>query len=244
MLNAGMAGLIFCCSDCTHRSGLYRVAWLLQTNHDPDDSFVMKQQLLSADEEDWEREVNAESLLMNQREGIIMERLSDSPRIVDIYGLCGTAIFVEAMSQNSLPLVIPGSGFGSPLLAQETAIERMISFLPLRQSPKRTTLNAEEKLDLAITMAEAIADMHGFSGGPIICSDVSLTQYLCGSDYSKQRAVKLNDFNIASMPQWNTQEGKYCPVNRPKWAGRVSLFCSSYPISDGTSRYTPHSCPV
>ena len=80
-----------------------------------------------------------------------------------------------------------------------------------------------EYLELTLLFAVLLADMHGFSGGLILCSDVSLTQYLYGSDYSKQRLVKLNDFNIASIPQWNTQESKYCKVDRPRWAGRVSF---------------------
>ena len=141
-----------------HRSGYYRIAWLVEDNRNPEDSFVMKQQLLTSDEADWEREVNDESLLMNQREAIIMERLSGSPRIVDIYGLCGTAIFVETMFQNTLPLVVSGSGLGTPQSIQVTALERLISYQPLTRPLRRKILSVEEKLDLAITMSEAIGE--------------------------------------------------------------------------------------
>ena len=44
------------------------------------------------------------------QEAIIMERLSASPRIVDIYGFCGATIMGEHMHREITPLIVPGAG--------------------------------------------------------------------------------------------------------------------------------------
>jgi len=64
----------------------------------------------------------------------------------------------------------------------------------------------EEKLDMALHMAEGLADMHGNPGGVIVNHDISLDQWVVGKD----GVIKLNDFNKAKILQWNNEEKQYC----------------------------------
>lgn len=147
-----------------------------------------------------------------------MERLTSSPRIVNAYGLCGTSMLVEAMRENIVKSIIPGSGLGQAGLAQQASYERIKSIPLVSQLMIGHELpTLEQKLDLAITMSEAVADMHGFAGGVIVNSDVSLSQFLYDADGN----VRLNDFNIASILDWNPKTQTYCKVNRPAWNGRI-----------------------
>ena len=187
-------------------------------------AFVLKRQLpLGEKEMDWDRLVNTESLRLNQREAIILERLSASPRIIDIYGHCGTSMLVEPMLHSTMSVIIPGS-------EPDSVVAQLISkdagsYLPfLRTRQQHTTLaRPEDKLDLAIALAEAVCDMHGHDGGLIFNSDIRPNQFLFGLDGT---TIKLNDFNIASIPEWSTARQNYCKVQHPKWEGRVSLLWS------------------
>jgi hypothetical protein len=144
---------------------------------------VLKQQLLSG------HDFGDTELQMVQREAVIMEELSASPRITNIYGHCGTSVLVETLPR------------------------------PFR-TEKMKLLSIIDRLDVAITLAESIADMHGFEDGMIINNDVCLLQYLYATDGS----LKLNDFNLASIPDWDHERGAYCKVKHEPWERKVSLF--------------------
>lgn len=79
-----------------------------------------------------------------------MDLLSDSKRILDLYGHCGTSVSVAAMD-------------GPPL-------HKYIETL--------TALNPEAKLFVALEMAKSIADLHGYKGGPIVHGDIQYLQWL------------------------------------------------------------------
>ena len=79
-----------------------------------------------------------------------MDLLSDSKRILDLYGHCGTSVSVAAMD-------------GPPL-------HKYIETL--------TALNPESKLFIALEMAKSIADLHGYKGGPIVHGDIQYLQWL------------------------------------------------------------------
>lgn len=46
-----------------------------------------------------------------ERDALIMERLSGSPRIVDIYGLCGSSVMVESLPKEVEKYIVPGEGY-------------------------------------------------------------------------------------------------------------------------------------
>jgi serine/threonine protein kinase len=79
-----------------------------------------------------------------------MERLSNSDRILDIYGHCGVSVSVTYM--NGPPL--------SKLIETKDA------------------LSPQNKLQIAFAMAKSLADLHGHNGGPIVHGDVQYVQWL------------------------------------------------------------------
>jgi serine/threonine protein kinase len=144
------------------------------------------------------------------RDALIMERLTVSPRIVDIYGHCGTAIRVEAIPFEMENVIVPGEGYIS---SEEEEEEKM--------KPDVTSKNKftpTEKLEIALSMAKSIADLHGFSDGLIIHDDVQLCQWL----KKKDGAVVLGDFNRAEIPEFNQEKGKYCKYRNGQGFGSVS----------------------
>ncbi len=190
--------------------GYYRAAWKM-LDHSPNKGnetyFVFKQLKLPHDDDDWPHLVHVESLFKIQREAIIMERLSASPRIVNIYGHCGTSILSELMAAEISNQIIPNSGHDD---------ERALNALP--EVPCNNNFTLQEKIDIALAMAESIADMHGFEGGVMVNGDIHPVQWL----WSMQGTVKLNDFNNADLMDWNVETNEFCKLKRGKWGGMVS----------------------
>jgi hypothetical protein len=88
------------------------------------------------------------------RDALIMERLTASPRIVDAYAHCGTTVLVEPIPFEVEEYIVPGEGH----IKQEE----------LHDEADVTPLNnftIEEKLQMALEMAESLADLHGFKDG-------------------------------------------------------------------------------
>ena len=175
--------------------GYYRDAWLFRRTQS-NDSLAMKKLRLNS-----ELDVDLKHLLEIQKEAIIMERLTASPRTVDIHGYCGISILMEHMLETVTHNVLPH--MVSMKQAKLDDIQR-------NDFVARNNLTAIEKLDLAITMAESIADLHGFSGGMIAHGDIWPDQWL----YSASGAVKLNDFNKGEIFDYDTAGDGYCRVKR------------------------------
>jgi serine/threonine protein kinase len=74
-------------------------------------------------------------------------------------------------------------------------------------------LTAEEKLDMALEMAESIADLHGFEGGVIVHGDIYVDQWL----RARNGKIKLNDFNLGHILDWNPIEQDYCKFDGGKF---------------------------
>lgn len=141
-----------------------------------------------------------------QKEAIIMERLSASPRIISIYGYCSTTILAEAMESEVWRDIIPGTG----RISQEELDE-------LDDVYSQNDFSSQEKLDMSIEMAEALADLHGFEGGVILHGDTHPEQWL----RSKDGRLVLNDFNNAEILDYATALGTYCKQYRD-YGGFVS----------------------
>lgn len=102
----------------------------------------------------WKHDYNMEIFKYNLNDALIMERLTKSPRIVDLFGHCGFAVWVEAIPYEVEGVVVPGEGY--------------IKQVDLHDEEKLNPQNHytdEEKLNIALTMAESIADLHGFKDG-------------------------------------------------------------------------------
>jgi serine/threonine protein kinase len=182
-------------------SGSYRDAWRF---YRPGVSeFVLKRYQLQ-----YKYNHNFKDLKKVQNEAIIMERLSPSPRVLDIYGHCGTSVLLEAMAGDIHTRIIPTKG-----LIEQKQLDRMQK----EDAHPMNKFTAQEKFKIALEMAESLADIHGFEGGQVIHCDTHIEQWLLAHDGS----VKLNDFNNAVVSQWNEDEGMYC-TSTAWYSGRVS----------------------
>jgi len=172
--------------------GFYRDAFKYHRNESfPNpDLFVMKSMR-------FRHIIGAETLSKIRKESIILERLSHSPRILDIYSYCGSSVILEAMSSDINKYIVPQKGY---MLQSKLDKLQDTDVHPFNQ------LTESEKLQIALEMAEALADIHGFQEGLIMHADVHIDQWLIAPDGS----VKLNDFGDAFPATWNQNKNKYC----------------------------------
>ena len=174
-------------------SGAYRDAFLQHERWDPD--LVVKVNRYRKNPFKYDR------LEFIRMDAIVMERLTSSPRIADIYGHCAFSVYSEFLPKEAEENIIPGEG-----ILPEKIEEDLKSHNDYKIS---------EKLDMALQMAESLADLHGYKDGVIVHDDVQLAQYLFAPD----GRLILNDFNRAEFMLFDEQKGKYCKYTNGKGAG-------------------------
>lgn len=176
--------------------GSFRISWMLE-NKNENDAFVFKA-MRYGNLFDYKKRYQMEN------EAIIMERLTSSPWIVDIFGYCGFSILAENMVGEATKDIIPGSetDCNSCGYMQQEKLDELQKddVVPMNK------LSDEQRLDYAIAMAKAIAVIHGFVGGVILHGDIHTVQYLKAASGQ----IKLNDFNNAEIMDWNRGSGEYC----------------------------------
>ena len=102
----------------------------------------------------WKRDYGKDTMFSTLRDATIMERLTSSSRIVDIFGHCGTGVWVEAIPYEVEEVIVPGDGY----IKQEDLHDK-------DDVKPQNDYTPTEKLETALVMAESIADLHGFEGG-------------------------------------------------------------------------------
>lgn len=146
-------------------------------------------------------------------EALIMERLSASPHIANIYGHCGTSVAVEAAFEISLDIV-PRSAHQSE---RGRIPQKRLDRLQRENKVAVVSFNnytAEEKLDIATQMTAAVAELHGFAGSVIVHDDIHPEQWLQVPTKDGGRRMILNDMNNAVFLEWNSKEQDYCQYYR------------------------------
>jgi len=137
-------------------------------------------------------------------DALIMERLTASPRIPDIFGHCGTSMLTEYLSVEIEPIMTPGSGkHYEDDLDDGNDVRLFNEFTP------------KQKITTALVMAEAIADLHGFRDGVMVHDDIMPSQFLYATDGS----LKLNDFNRGEAMLFDEEAGEYCRYRNGKGGG-------------------------
>jgi hypothetical protein len=97
-------------------------------------------------------------------DGIIAERLTASPRIYDIYGMCGIGIMSEFFPHGDFEdYAVPGVGYLNATQIKESMQDDVKSY---------NDLSSQSKLKSALQMAEAIADLHGYEFGVLVHQDI------------------------------------------------------------------------
>jgi serine/threonine protein kinase len=152
-------------------------------------------------------EYKIQSIYEVQKDALVMERLTSSPRILDIFGHCSTSIIVEPMPYEVEEYIVPGKG-----MAKQEDLDNYDDVKPMND------YTVAEKLQIALDMAESIADLHGFEGGVIVHDDVQLCQWLRNSDDK----LKLGDFNRAEVMEWRDTNNTYCTYKNGYVYGNVS----------------------
>ena len=175
-------------------SGSYRDAFLQHETYDPD--LVLKVNRFRHNPFNYDR---YEFIRMD---ALVMERLTSSPRIADIYGHCATSVYSPFLPNEAEENIIPGEGDGKDLKDKEDV-------------DPQNDYTISEKLDLALQMAESIADLHGFKDGVLVHDDIQLAQFLFAPD----GRLILNDFNRAEAMLFDEKDGSYCKYKNGKGAG-------------------------
>lgn len=140
-------------------------------------------------------------------DALVSERLTSSPRIMNMYGNCGLAMIHEAAMHGNLEQIAVGNGSG-----------RIIGPLNDELLQSRNHLAPRLKLEWSLSMAEAVAVLHSFPGGVIVHDDIQLPQFLLTSDGS----LKLNDFNRAEVMLFDEKKKVYCGYRNNPGGGDVS----------------------
>ena len=128
-------------------------------------------------------------------DSLVMERLTASPRITEIYGHCGVSVYTESLPGEIEQNAVPGDTRGH---MKQREVDK--HFGP------QNDWSPELKLSLALLFAEAIADLHGYFGGVIVHDYIQLVQFLIDS----QGNMKLNDYNRAVVMLYDEERGEYC----------------------------------
>jgi serine/threonine protein kinase len=139
-------------------------------------------------------------------DAMVAERLTSSPRIYGIYGFCGQGILSEFFRNGDLESAairgdgIPDEGYGN-------------DNTPLTSYNHLTGI---QKLIISLRMAEALADLHGFSRGVITHQDIQLSQFFFDNDAKR---IILSDFNRAEFMLWDEEYQSYCKYTEGKGRG-------------------------
>ena len=126
---------------------------------------------------------------------MVMEQLTSSTRITNIYSFCAMSSLVEYALGNLNKYFMPTYG--------------MIEVDDEVDDDNPTPVNnigAEEKLEMSLKLAKGLAAMHGHSGGVIANVDVQLGQFFRGKD----GLIKILDFNRAEAMLYNEIKNEYC----------------------------------
>jgi len=138
-------------------------------------------------------------------EALIFERLSASKLTSDIYAHCGSSVVVQS-GHDIEKSVVPRIGRNERgRLPQE-----MLDALEVNDVHPMNNYSVSEKVDMALVMAESLAEMHGYIGGVMVNDDIDFGQWLVLDDGS----LVLNDFNNAMYMEWNLEKQEYCKYFR------------------------------
>lgn len=126
---------------------------------------------------------------------MVMEQLTSSNRITNIYSFCATSSLVEYAPGNLNKYVMPTDG-----------MKEVDDEIDDDDPTPVNNIGAEEKLEMSLELAKGLAAMHGHSGGVIANVDVQLGQFSRGKD----GLIKILDFNRAEAMLYNEIKNEYC----------------------------------
>jgi serine/threonine protein kinase len=165
--------------------GTYRSAWLLHK-----ENVVCKTTILPNPR----RRFDAKTFTLTLTDANIMEALSASNRIADIYGYCGSSVMTESLEDTVLSDLLGGDSKDP----DDESFDKTVC---------QNSLTLDQKLDMAIQFSEALAELQGYVGGAMMHGDFHSPQW-----FRSGRDMKLNDFNKGHIFTWDGSD--YCFVER------------------------------
>ena len=172
-------------------SGLWRSVWAV----DPRPVMRMPVVLKMMKQK---HEVDQRNIDRHRRDALVMERLTYSPNVVDIYSYCANSVLTEFIP---VPL--------DALISNEEKIEAEETGGVNRES-------AEGRLRLALDVAKGMKALHEIPGGPIIHADIQPRQFLV----SPNGVLKVNDFNRCRFMAQDAK-GVPCKLMIPSAPGKA-----------------------
>lgn len=189
-------------------SGYYRDTWLVRqaTTTSPSPATATTPTSYVIKRHRYKRLTSRNRYAKILAEAVIMDQLAASDRITNIYGHCAFSIIVEAGAFDMRNSILPDSEYqhdGVPGTISQTALDA----LSVTDAHPMNNFTAAEKLQLLLTMAESMAEVHGLPTGPAVVSDIAVSQWLRAVD--GQRLI-LNDFDNANFLPWDFNSQQYC----------------------------------
>jgi len=129
-------------------------------------------------------------------DALVMERLTSSPHVVDIYGFCGNSVLTEFIG-TPLDKVTESRNWDNPLA--------------------RLHMTKMGRLRLALDVAKGLQALHEVPGGPVIHADIFPGQFLV----TPAGQVKINDFNRCRIMGRYKKTGKPCDFDIDWASGRM-----------------------
>jgi serine/threonine protein kinase len=221
-------------------NGFWRTVWAVHPRGEPlfhaaSETAALK---LMRAHHDWD----ARNFERHRRDALVMERLSSSPHIVDIYGHCGMTVLTEFIERTLYDVIYPQgkrtfrrptavNQTTNPLFNDDDTITSASTLLAWRNNnpaahlhneslaPTATRLTPEGRWHLAWEMAQGLAELHGIPGGPAVHTDITSKQFLV----TGQGRVKLNDFNRIRLVAHNQSaaNGTKCLFRIPDAPGKA-----------------------
>jgi len=161
---------------------------------------------------------------------MVMELLTSSPRIADIYSFCALSSIIEYAPGNMEDYVMPTKGYEptQPPDEQEEVKD---------PTPINDYIKPMEKLEMALELAKGLAAMHGHSGGVIANVDVQIGQFCRGKD----GLIKILDFNRAEVLLYDEEQEQYCTFSNgvpPDGSLRAPEEIIDAPLTEKIDVYT------
>lgn len=145
-----------------------------------------------------EHSVDARNIDRHRRDALVMERLTGSPNVVEIFGFCGNTVLTEFAPKPLDDLI-----YAKTLDGQT------------HDGATRTTPRG--RLELAIGTFKGLAAIHEVEGGPIVHADIQARQFLI----SNSGEIKINDFNRCRIMARNNVTGESCKFVIPTSPGKA-----------------------
>ena len=151
----------------------------------------------------------------HRRDALVMERLSSSKYVVDIYAYCGNSVLSEYVGRTLDDFIYLDDKEKTEEEEEEAAedkeLKRLLDTLPARDTPAG-------RIRLALDVFRGIAELHEIDGGPIVHADLQAKQFLLDP---LTKTIRINDFNRCRMlPRKDgDKDGETCPVKIPSAPG-------------------------